>query len=312
MSYYQILGVSKDASKDDIRRAYKKLAMKEHPDKGGDVEKFKKIVEAYEVLSDDDKRRNFDSPQGNPTGFPGFAGFPEGFPGGFQGFQGMFSGGFQGAQLRDHVHVIQVSLEDIFKGSKVNLKVCIEGHCDKCPSKCPQCNGSGETRIPGLPMFGFPCPMCEGKCSVPKGCSECTKGKKQIEKNIEIEIVPGTQDGHQEVIKGFGEQKRNANETSGNLIIMIKTKPHPIFTRDGNVLVYKKTIHLTETIVGTKFDIPHFSGPVTFETHESFDPTLPAFVESNGLKVRIEFKVRYPTLKLTDVEKHIVLKILKA
>lgn len=292
MSYYETLGVSKDASKDEIKRVYRKLAMKEHPDKGGDAEKFKKISEAYEVLSDDEKRRQYD----NPSQFSGFQGFP-----GFPGFRG---------ELRDHVHTIHITLEDVFKGKVLNLNVTVEGYCENCKVVCPQCGGRGDVSIPGLPIFGIPCPMCDANGVSRRGCRECRDGRRSILKKIELNIEPGTQDGHHLIVEGLGEQSSRPNEKSGNLIIVIKIKPHDKFTLDGTTLVFKKNISLLESIIGTTFIVPHVLGDIEYTTENMIDPSKPVTLQKNGFKCRVEWFVKYPQKNLSDVEKQILLKIL--
>lgn len=299
MSHYDTLGISKNATKDDIRKVYRKLAMKEHPDKGGDAEKFKKISEAYEILSDDDKRREYDNPISQ--GFPGFHGFP-GFPGGF---------GQHMEAHRDHVHMINISLEDAFRGKVVNLNVTVEGYCSSCKKSCPQCGGRGEVSIPGIPMFGLQCPLCEGKGTSYTGCSECSRGRRNFTKKVELNIEPGTCDGHKVCIQGLGEQKKNDHEKSGNLILVVKIKPHATLSLEGNLLVYKKTLNVLDTLIGSSFIVPHVLGDVEYTTHEMIDPCKSVYVEKGGFKCRVDFIVHYPhKRRLTDVEKQILLKIL--
>ncbi len=271
IDYHEILGVSRDASKEDIRKAYRKLVLKEHPDKGGDEEKFKKIVEAYEALTTDQPQ--FEGPM---------------------------------VKLRPHVHHIKVSMEDLYKGKQVNLKVSLASFCTRCRVVCPQCRGTGS--LSPIPIFTIPCPMCNSQGVSYRGCSECLNGRKSNEKNIEITIEPGTEDGHQIIFEGLGDQQRRPNEVSGDLVIIIQMKPHHLFTREGQLLVYTHQLNLCDMIVGTQFNVPLFDGPYTVTVPGVINPNRPHIVPSKRLK--IQWVVEYPDKKLNDIEKQIILKIL--
>lgn len=274
--FYQVLGLEPGASKDEIRKAYRKLAMKEHPDKGGDAEKFKKISEAYEILSDDDKRNQYEN-RGGPR-----------------------------IKLRTHVHHIDLTMEDLMLGKQVNLKVTLTAYCSRCQVFCSQCGGSGS--LSPIPIFTVPCPPCGGQGTMHRGCSECSMGRKETHKTIEINIVPGTQDGHQEIFEGFGEQKRRPNEVSGDLIVVFRMKPHHLFTREGDLIVYTHQLNLCDMIIGTEFDVPLFDGPYHVRVNGIINPTRPHIIPAKRLK--IQWVVEYPNKTLNDIEKQIVLKIL--
>lgn len=275
--FYEILGLQRGASKDDIRKAYRRLAMKEHPDKGGDAEKFKKISEAYEILSNDEKRSQYENPFRGPM-----------------------------MKLRTHVHHVHVNMEDMFRGKQINLKVTLTSYCTRCQVTCAQCGGSGS--LSPIPIFTVPCPVCEGQGTMYRGCSECSLGRKNIEKTIEINIVPGTQDGHQEIFEGFGEQKRRPNEVSGDLVVVFRMKPHHLFTREGDLIVYTHQLNLCDMIIGTEFTVPLFDGPHQVRANGIINPNKPLIVPSKRLK--IQWIIEYPDKTLTDIEKQIVLKIL--
>lgn len=271
--YYAILGVSRDATKADIKKAYRKLAMKEHPDKGGDAEKFKKISEAYEVLSDDQKRMETLGPM---------------------------------TKLRTHIHQVYVSMEDIFKGTQINLKVTLCTFCTSCQNVCPQCAGKG--MFSPFPVFTIPCPMCNGQGVSHRGCSECSGGRKNVEKKIEINISPGTEDGHQVIFQDLGEQRRRPNEESGDLVVIIRMKPHHLFSREGQLIVYTHQLNLCDMIVGTQFDVPLFNGPHRVSVPGIINPNIPHIVPDKRLK--IVWSVEYPDKQLSDIDKQIILKIL--
>jgi DnaJ-class molecular chaperone len=270
IDYHEILGVPRDASKDDIRKAYRRLVLKEHPDKGGDEEKFKKIVEAYDALT---------------TEVP------------YQGPR---------IKLKAHVHHIKVSMEDLYKGKQVNLKASLASFCTRCRLVCQQCGGSGS--LSPIPIFTIPCPLCNAQGVSHLGCPECSNGRKNVEKNIEITIDPGTEDGHQMIFEGLGEQERKPNEVSGDLVIMIQMKPHHLFTREGQLIVYTHQLNLCDMIVGTQFNVPLFDGPYTVNVPGIINPTKPHIIP--GKRLKINWVIEYPDKKLTDIEKQIILKIL--
>lgn len=269
--YHEILGVSRNASKDDIKKAYKKLAFKEHPDRGGDEEKFKKIADAYEKLMNE------------PT-------------------EPM-------VRMNDRVHHIFVDMVNIYKGTQVNLKVILDTYCTYCVVKCSSCNGHGMINIGPLNMT---CPACMGSGGGHRGCGNCKNGKIPVEKKIQINIAPGTNDNHVEIIEEFGEQKRRSNEVSGNLVLVIHTKPHDVFKREGDSLVYEKTITQLDTLVGTRFIVPHFDGDLEYKTEEMIDPRECVCIPSkgfNGGPLKIKFNVVYTKKHLSDEEKEIIKKI---
>lgn len=285
MSHYETLGIEKTATKDEIKKAYRKLAMKEHPDKGGDPEKFKQISQAYEALYDDEKRMQYDTPRTMPM---------------FMNRRG------------DHTHRLFVSMDDIYNGVQKNINVTVNRICQKCIRVCNLCNGSGgmSNFFPGI-SFKIPCPQCNGAGSF--GDGQCVHGVATFEQRIVIDIEPGTVDGFTSTIEGLGEQALNTNEVSGNLNIIIQTKPHPFFKREGDVIVYKKDLSLCESITGTTFTIPHFSGPIEYSSHDMIDPHTPIYIDSkgfNGAPLRIEWAIKYPKKILTDTEKEIIKQIL--
>lgn len=276
-SPHDILGVSPDASKEEIKRAYKKLAMKAHPDKGGDPERFKEISGAYEAMM-------------NPS--------PE------------FSPEFPGVKLRTHVHHVKLSLDDIMQGTQVNLKVTLTTSCTSCQNVCPQCRGTGS--MSPIPVFIIPCMACHGQGVSHRGCSQCSQGKKLVEKKIEITVEPGTHDGHTVVFEGYGEQKSKMNEVSGDLVVVIESKPHPLFTREGDLLVYTHQLKLCDMIIGTHFEIPVPFLPIKVQKVSVpgiINPEKPYIIPS--IRLKILWVVDYSHTKtLTDIEKQIILKIL--
>lgn len=300
MDYYEVLGVDRNASTDEIKRAYRKLAMKYHPDKpSGDTEKFKQINQAHEVLTDSDRRERYDQfgsdePQGG------------GMPDMSQMFEQMFSMVNNGRA--DHQHVIQLTLDEVYTGITKNIKITVAKPCFNCLIKCPQCNGQGVTRemnhVFGMigQMFSRPCQVCLGACQVPRGCTQCNGNRIVTQTvSISINIGKGVQDGTTQKIIGMGGQARTPKERSGDLMIIFRIKPHPFFERHGNNLRYKQTITFKESVEGYEFSVPHFGGTFSFNTRDlgtAIDPRRDYEVKGKGLtsdsSMYLNFDVQYP------------------
>jgi len=300
--YYKILGVSKNASKEDIKKAYHQLAHKYHPDKaGGDEKKFKEINEAHQVLSNDKKRAQYDqfgtvfSQQG--SGFSGFSGaginFEDLFRGaGFSGFRNtefdigdIFSafGGPAGGRGRGRTKRYQtkaqdisidleLTLEDIYKGLKKDIKLRKTVICPNCKGsggepgnsmkKCPICNGSGEIHQTQRTFLGSfsritTCPNCQGEGEIPeKICTKC-RGKGVIRdiETITISIPFGVDNGQIIKLEGQGEAG-GKGEISGDLYVIIHLKKHKDFTKKGDDIYYELLISFTQAALGDKIEIP--------------------------------------------------------
>jgi DnaJ-class molecular chaperone len=299
MSFYEILGVKKDSSKDEIKKAFRKLAMKEHPDKGGDPEKFKKISEAYETLSDDDKRGQYDNPQ------PQFHNMHGGIP---EEFHNIFSQMFhqQGGGRRkmdNEVREVKLPLNRIYNGTELKFKITLKQICETCIVNCTHCGGQGmiHARHPMIPMMSIqqPCGHCQGKGSSHKGCGECAGGTKHVERLVQIPVPTGCPDGHHVVLEGFGKQKMKTNDIAGDLIIVIRIE-NDIFERDGDSLIFKPKISLIDSVVGHPCVIPHYGGTFICDTRRFgvIDPRRLYEIEGKGLRatapLKIQFDVQYP------------------
>ena len=315
MSHYETLGLERGASTDEIKKAYRKLAMRYHPDKqGGDPEKFKAINQAHETLSDPEKRARYDQ---FGTDDPQQQG-----PDISQVFQNMFGGGgggpfghgqFAGAgrgRRGDHKHVIELSLEEVFRGATKTLKITMTKPCFACMNKCQQCNGQGlisEVQNMGFisQMFQRPCPACQGAGQMARGCSQCHHQRQTTNQvSINLNLQPGLEDGVSQVIEGLGEQARSPNEQPGNLIVIFRIKKHPKFERNGHDLRYKLTISFEESVNGYEFTVPHFLEPFTVKTHELdnvIDPRKDYKISGKGLtkeaSMYINFDVQYPRVR---------------
>lgn len=298
MKLYDILGVQSNATKDDIRKSYKKMAVKYHPDKGGDETKFKEIVNAYDILMDDKKRalyddlgdEKFEQAMAGGAGPPPASGF-----GGFDHmdiFQQMFGnfGGFHEhphggprrrsntVQRSNHVHTLTITLEQAYNGINKNMKININKPCLRCIITCNVCQGVGT--ILDMQRLGVftqtttrKCHACQGSGKQQqgrKGCEFCKgAGSSSHDAVHEVRIPPGATSGHTVHLKGLGEQPLNEKEIPGDLIINVVVEEHPIFKRTGRNdldLVFKQTISFKESITGTMVKIPHFSGDININT----------------------------------------------
>lgn len=302
---YEVLGLTRDASPEDIKKAHRKLVREHHPDKGGDAEKFKKVQEAYEVLSDPQKRENFDrfgtagGPPQNP--FP-----PDIFA---QMFGGGFGGGHGGPVRRGNFnHEIKISLEEAYRGTTRTLRITLEKTCFACKKKCPHCQGRGQVSHQMGPMvFNQPCGMCGGEGGVTRGCGDCKGGRKLETLNLELKIPPGMEDGSALTGHGLGEQPRNPGEDPGDVIFHIKVGQHPELFRQGLDLVFQTKISFEDSVRGKDIMVPHFDGPIKINTSDwgVLDPREDYIIPGKGFKVngdvgrlRVSFNVIYPHSKV--------------
>lgn len=292
---YEILGVDRNATQDDIKKAYRKLAVKHHPDKGGDPEKFKEISAAYEILSDDQKRSNFDQ--------FGTADGPQ-MPDMGEMFRNFFGGGGAGGPGRrqDRHHIIQISLEEAFQGVTKKLKLNIEHPCYSCQQNCQTCQGRGGVQMQMGPfVMNRPCEMCKSAGVESKGCPGCDYKKvKSDSETVNINISKCVMDGETFVIPNKGEQPIKQGEIAGNLIVQVRIKPHAVFVREGNHLVWTTKISFDESVRGTKVTIPHFAGEMNIDTSYFgiIDPRLRYEIVGKGMNsesnLYIVFDIQYP------------------
>jgi molecular chaperone DnaJ len=296
--YYEVLGVPKNASKEDIKGTYRKLALKYHPDRNkepGAEEKFKEISEAYAVLSDDEKRKRYDTYghvdpgdafRGSEANFEevfrdmGFGGFSSIFEqlfgrGGFGGFAGG-PFGFGRQRGRDLVYDMEMTLEDVLKGKKEEVEVPRLENCGTCkgtgaadgtkPRKCNVCNGLGQTqRVYNQSFFTSvsvePCRTCRGKGQIiDRPCSTCSgSGKVKKMKSLRIEVPAGVENGMAMQLRGEGEESESG--IPGDLIVQIRVRPHEHFERleAGNML-YELDVWFTDLALGSEFRVPTLDG----------------------------------------------------
>lgn len=287
--FYEILGVSKSASADDLKRAYRKLAMQFHPDRNaGDKnaeQKFKDINEAYDVLKDDQKRAAYDRfghaafEQGGGRG-PGDFGFTGGFADIFDEMFGEFMGGGrrgQGGPSRgsDLRYNLEITLEECFRGKQTTIRVPNLVACDQChgsgaepgskPVSCPTCHGRGRIRVQqGFFTMERTCTACQGAGRViEKPCRGCAgQGRVRREKTLSVNIPPGVEDGTRMRLAGEGEVGvRGA--AAGDLFIFITVAPHRIFHRDGANIHCRVPISITTAALGGAIEVPTLEGTRT-------------------------------------------------
>ena len=297
---YDVLGLTRDASPSDIKKAYHKLAREHHPDKGGDPEKFKKVQEAYETLIDPEKRENFDRfgsaegpQQGNFNPNDLFA----------QMFGGAFGGQRGPIRRAEHHHDLNITLEEAYRGIVRNMKVTLTKRCFACLQKCQQCRGSGSIHVQMGPMaFSQPCPACGGQGGTASGCQECNFKTKKLEQlNLELKIPKGVDEGATIVASGLGEQPMKPGEEPGDLVFHVKIKSHPDLMRMGRDLVFSTKISFEDSVIGKKVAVPHFDGPIEVNTSEFgvLDPRKDYFIHGKGFApgghLRLSFDVLYPT-----------------
>jgi molecular chaperone DnaJ len=283
--FYKVLGVEKNASDEDIKKAYRKLAMQHHPDRNkGDSkaeEKFKEISEAYDVLKDADKRAAYDrfgsnGPMGG--GGTGGAGFGAAFSDIFEDMFGDVMGGKRSTgpmRGSDVQFSLDVTLEEAFKGKEAKIKIPTVQPCDSCggtgsadggrPEKCTSCDGSGRVRATqGFFTIERTCPNCNGAGTIIKSpCKKCGgAGRMRGEKTVNVSIPSGISEGQRVRLTGEGEAGVRGG-SPGDLYILIGIKPHAFFRRDGANLYCRVPIPMTTAALGGSVDVPTIDGERT-------------------------------------------------
>lgn len=316
--YYEVLGVSKDATQAEIKSAFRKLAKKYHPDISKEpdaAEKFKEVEEAYSVLSDESKRKQYDQfghaafngSAGAGAGYGGFSGFDFGdinlddiFDGMFGGFSSGF-GGFGGSRKSnrrqkgaDKVVQIDLTFEEAVFGCKKTINLSLNEKCEDCggagghgAKTCDKCHGSGtitaqQQTILGSFMTKTTCDKCGGRGTIFEDTCRTCRGTGRIKKNkdIEVTIPAGVDNGNQLRISGKGEAGINGGP-NGDIYLEFYVRKHPIFERDGNDIYLEMPVTITDAVLGAKIDVPTLYGTVKV--------SIPAGSESND-KLRIKGK----------------------
>jgi molecular chaperone DnaJ len=295
--YYDVLGVPRNATKDQLKTEYRKLALKYHPDRNkepGAEDKFKEISEAYAILSDDDKRSQYDrfghagidSRYSTEDIFRGvnfdeiFRDIGFGGGGGFESIFDMFFGGRGGPQRStrggDLRYDLEISLEQAYAGLSTEIEVPRRERCSECngtgarpgtsPKKCPECGGTGQ--IQHVQTRGFihfariePCRKCRGRGTIiEKPCTVC-RGVGIVERHrrINIRIPPGVDTGSQLILRGEGDAA-NGGGQRGDLYVVVNVRPHNVFRREGNDLLSHVDVNISRAVLGGEVEVPTLDG----------------------------------------------------
>jgi len=295
--YYEVLGVNKGASADEIKKAFRRKAVEYHPDRGGDEAKFKELNEAYEILKDPSKRQRYDqfghagvggsaANDGNPyAGFGGFNGQNVNFDFGDLGLGDIFSsffGGNQGGGQRqargsDVETRVEISFEQAVFGTDVSLHLNLDDVCSHCKGTtaepgyelktCSTCKGSGQVVTATRTIFGniqqaSICPTCKGTGKVPeKVCSVCHgKGTERRAQNVQLKVPAGIDDGATIRLRERGEAV--ANGPKGDLYVHVRVKAHKRFTREGDLILSEEHVGMVEAALGVEIDVETVDGMV--------------------------------------------------
>ncbi len=321
--YYEVLGVDKKADQEEIKKSYRKLAMKYHPDRNKEdpqaEEKFKEIGEAYAVLSDPQKRTKYDRFGHDAMGAQGFGGgvhidpfeifrdFMGGFSG-FSGFDDLFSGGRGGGRgRRSHVNKgrdiqinLKLTLEEIATGTTKKIRVNRFKVCDECsgsgarpgssPVKCTMCNGAGEVRQVRQSLFGqmvniTTCPTCKGTGEVVADpCHACNgQGRVKGDATVEFEVPAGVNQGNYLNLAGEGNVGPNGGPP-GDLIVVFEEKRHPVFERRDNDILFELPVSIPDAVLGKKLEVPTLDGKVKIDIPPGIQPGKILRLRNKGIQ----------------------------
>lgn len=308
--YYEVLGVGKNATQDEIKKAYRKLAMQYHPDRNpGDKqaeENFKEAAEAYEVLSSEEKRAKYDRyGHGGLKGDPNFQGFSNvndifshfsDIFGGSSIFDDFFGGSHQqrsrqrttGQPGSDLKITLKLTLEEIATGTTKKVKIKKYNKCSSCNGSgakssssfktCSVCNGTGEIRQVSRSIFGqfvniAPCNNCGGTGRIiAEPCITCSgDGRLQDESTIKINVPAGVFDGNYMTLRGEGNAGKN-NGAAGDIIVLFEELPHQYFTRDGDNVIHELFISYPEAVLGTEVEVPTLNGRAKLKIEAGTQP----------------------------------------
>lgn len=345
--YYEVLGVAKTATDDEIKKAYRTLAKKYHPDlNGGDKDceaKFKEVNEAYEVLSDPQKRARYDQfghedPRAGGAG-GGYGDFTGGFGGGFDDiFSAFFGGGFGGCGQRargpqrgdDLRYDLTITFEEAAFGCEKEISVTRDENCEECggtgarkgtqPTQCPTCHGTGQVQsFVNTPIGRVSnvrvCDACHGQGTIINDpCPKCSgRGRVRSNRKITIKIPAGIDNGMQIPLRKQGEPGLRGGE-NGDLYIFVTVKPHKLFTRENYDLYCDVTVSFTQAALGGEIDVPTLNGMIKHNLPEGTQPGTVIRLRGQGIQnlrgagkgdLYIKVNVEIPR-KLTDKQKELL------
>jgi len=341
--YYEILGIEKNANEEDIRKSYRKLAVKWHPDKNPNnkdesEKKFKEISEAYSVLSDSEKRNIYDKygekgvqqHEGGGNGHSAEDIFSMFFGRGEEMYEE------QNKKTDPKIVEIPTNLKELYTGSKKKITLKLKALCSDCNGEggknmknCNECNGRGITIInrmigPGMiQRMQSVCSKCNGSKKIAdKKCNTCNGNKVTIlEHPFILDIEPGTENGEQKIFDGMGDQL--PDEIKGDVIFIIKETNNTLFKRVGSNLVFNHTIKLCDSIVGTHVNLNHINGEkIVYKEENMIKENSYTIIKNKGMPILnqsnkfgdlyIVYSIEYPDKKLTYQEKEVLKKILPA
>ena len=325
--YYKILGISKDASVDEIKKAFRRQAVKHHPDQGGDEAKFKEINEAHEVLSNPEKRQRYDQfgaagvGGGSGAGFNRAEGFSFDFGDGglgdiFSSFFGHARGARSPAAGRDIEIVLQLDFEEAVFGVEKEISLSLKGVCENCKGEraqpgsqvveCATCKGAGRhVKIVKTIIGSFQqeavCPACRGSGNdIKEPCSACGgQGVSEQRKKINLSIPAGIEDGATIRLRDHGESNRQG--VAGDLYVVIQVRPDKHFTREGDLILSEETVDMVQATLGAEISVRTIDGDVNMR--------IPPGTQS-GTDFRLD-KKGVPHLKGSGRGAHIVRVIVK-
>jgi len=326
--YYEILGVDRSASAEEIKSAYRKLAFQYHPDRNpGDPEaeeKFKEAAEAYEILGDPDKRAQYDRFGHAGVNGQGFGSHFESAEDVFSAFSDIFGEFFgfsaasrhrprRGADLR---YNLTIPFRDAAKGTEVEIQIPKRDVCDEChgsgaapghsPQTCRHCGGVGQiTQAQGFFRISVPCPVCRGEGTViTHPCPKCRgRGIVQISKTLKVRVPAGVDSGSRLRVRGEGEPGENGGP-AGDLFVVIYVEEDPVFSRQGQDLVVRTEISVVQAILGAKIEVPTLDDPVSVDVPKGTQPGKVLRIPGLGIPrlgggpqgdLLVEVVVRIPT-----------------
>jgi len=330
---YDLLEVQSTASPDEIKKAFRKKSLTHHPDKGGDVELYKQINSAYQILSDPQKRELYD--RCGENGLRESGGIPEdalsamfgnlfggGIPFGRQ-MGGLFNMYQNGANKTDvSVHTYKVTLEDLCSRKVAKLKLTRDRVCPEVNEKnsqiCKNCNGRGVTMQirqlgPGMiQQTQQPCSKCKSRGKIYPPCDKCNDGIIQDSKVFELHLTPELENGYKYMFQNEGNQE--VGKQPGDFIVILQYEPHPLFKLEGKDLLYTHTLTLKESLCGHKLHLTHPSGEIiSISTSDITSSETVETIPDKGLSYHsnliIKYKIKFPE-KLTSEQFDILSKIL--